>query len=85
MVCSKKLFSVIPKSPVIVFVEHIWWDQATALRQAGILPSHLPYSGTGGGTLRLPIAGAECAEMLLDERNGKSNEMMGDDWGVQKP
>jgi carboxymethylenebutenolidase len=66
--------------------EHIWWDQATVLRQAGILPTHVPFSGPDGlsGTLRLPVAGAESAHMLLDEINGKSNEMMGPDWGVYK-
>lgn len=85
MVRSKLPFFV-PESPIVV-VEHIWWDQATALRQAGILPDHLPCSGPGGviGTLRLPIAGSECAHMLMDARNGKSNEMMGDDWGVRQP
>lgn len=66
--------------------EHIWWDQATALRQAGLLPTYLPYSGPEGinGTLRLPVAGVECARMLLNETDGKSNEMIGDDWGVKK-
>ncbi|KAH6611474.1 hypothetical protein Trco_001494 [Trichoderma cornu-damae] len=53
--------------------EHIWWDQATALRQLGILPTHLPYEG---GTIELPVAGAECARLLLDERDGTSNEMI---------
>jgi carboxymethylenebutenolidase len=67
-------------------IEHIWWDQATVLRQAGILPTHVPYTVLSGlgGTLRLPVAGVECAHMLLDETNGKSNEMMGPDWGLQK-
>ena len=65
-------------------LEHIWWDQATALRQAGILPTHLPYPAPEGNKrLRLPVAGAESAVMLVDEANGKSNIMLGDDWGLQ--
>ncbi|KXN86302.1 hypothetical protein AN958_10164 [Leucoagaricus sp. SymC.cos] len=67
-----------------LYNEHIWWDQATALSQAGVLPTHVPYSGSDGlsGTLRLPVAGVECAHMLMDEANGESNEMMGEEWGV---
>ncbi|TFK43298.1 NTF2-like protein [Crucibulum laeve] len=68
-----------------LYNEHIWWDQATALLQAGVLPTHVPYPApSGSGTLRLPVAGVECANMLVDESKGKSNEMFGSDWGVQK-
>lgn len=56
-----------------LFHEHIWWDQGTVLRQLGILPTHLPYEG---GMVHLPVAGVECARLLLDERDGKSNEMI---------
>ncbi|KAL7795286.1 hypothetical protein V8C37DRAFT_400780 [Trichoderma ceciliae] len=56
-----------------LYHEHIWWDQATVLRQLGILPTHLPYQG---GTLKLPVSGVECARLLLDERDGKSNGMI---------
>ncbi|KAL7934103.1 hypothetical protein V8C35DRAFT_303207 [Trichoderma chlorosporum] len=56
-----------------IYHEHIWWDQGTALRQLGILPTHLPYEG---GVVKLPVAGAECAKLLLDERDGTSNEMI---------
>ncbi|KAH9482461.1 hypothetical protein JR316_0004561 [Psilocybe cubensis] len=76
-----------------LYNEHIWWDQATVLSQAGILPSHLPFPIATGGIgatipgqtqlLRLPVAGAESAAMLVDETNGKSNEMLGPDWGLQ--
>ncbi|KAF5363857.1 hypothetical protein D9756_000597 [Leucocoprinus leucothites] len=62
-----------------LYNEHIWWDQATALLQAGVLPTHVPHSHN---TLRLPVAGVASAHMLLDEANGKSNEMLGPDWGV---
>jgi len=70
-------------------IEHIWWDQATVLRQAGILPSFLPFSdpneGAGGASalLRLPVAGVESAHMLLDESKGRSNEMFSPEWGIQ--
>ncbi|KAF9451993.1 hypothetical protein P691DRAFT_772602 [Macrolepiota fuliginosa MF-IS2] len=69
-----------------LYNEHIWWDQATALQQAGLLPTHLPFSGPNGTSsmLRLPVAGVECAHMLLDEAAGKSNEMIGIGWGVQQ-
>ncbi|OAQ65257.1 dienelactone hydrolase [Pochonia chlamydosporia 170] len=57
-----------------LYHEHIWWDQGTALRQAGLLPTHLP--GPDGRMLRLPVAGVECARLLVDETDGKSNEMI---------
>jgi len=66
-----------------LYHEHIWWDQATALVQVGVLPSHLPYSHPDGNkVLRLPVAGAESARLLADETDGTSNEMLGADWGV---
>lgn len=62
--------------------EHIWWDQATALMQAGIIPSHVPWPlNDGKQVLRLPVAGVECARLLEDETSGKSNEMF--NWGVK--
>lgn len=64
--------------------EHIWWDQGTAMVQAGILPPYVPYPLDGGKQmLRLPAAGIETARMLVDETDGTSNEMFGSDWGVQ--
>ncbi|PTB42405.1 uncharacterized protein TrAFT101_008499 [Trichoderma asperellum] len=56
-----------------LYHEHILWDQATVLRQLGILPTHLPYEGV---SIKLPVGGAETARLLLDERDGKSNEMI---------
>ncbi|THV05373.1 NTF2-like protein [Dendrothele bispora CBS 962.96] len=68
-----------------LYHEHIWWDQATALKQAGVLPSHLPYPYPDGKQkLRLPVAGVEAARLLVDETDGKSNEMFGSDWGIQR-
>ncbi|KAG6833617.1 hypothetical protein H0H87_004244 [Tephrocybe sp. NHM501043] len=67
-----------------LYNEHIWWDQATALRQADILPTHLPYPALEGKkSLRLPVTGAESAAMLADEASGMSNAMFGNDWGLQ--
>ncbi|KAG6813452.1 hypothetical protein H0H92_010786 [Tricholoma furcatifolium] len=67
-----------------LYNEHIWWDQATALRQAGILPEYLPYPTPEGiKNLRLPVTGAESAMMLADEASGQSNAMFGNDWGIQ--
>lgn len=37
-----------------------------------------------GETLRLPVTGAACARMLIDETSEKSNEMLGSDWGAQQ-
>lgn len=70
--------------------EHIWWDQATVLRQAGILPSSLPFpdpnedAGGVSALLRLPVAGVESARKLLDESKGRSNEMFGPEWGIKR-
>ncbi|KAJ3841241.1 hypothetical protein F5878DRAFT_27185 [Lentinula raphanica] len=67
-----------------LYHEHIWWDQATALLQAGLLPKQVPYpTPDGPKRLRLPVAGAESAQMLLNEMGVKSNEMLESSWGVQ--
>ena len=80
------------KNKIIVLLElpeHIWWDQATVLRQAGILPSFVPFpdpnEGAGGAStlLRLPVAGVESAHILLDKSKARSNEMMGPEWGIK--
>ncbi|KAF6805869.1 carboxymethylenebutenolidase [Colletotrichum sojae] len=64
--------------------EHIAWDQATALRQLGLLPDYLPFPyqingcGPAGGKkfeYRLPVAGAESAKKLVDEGAVESNGM----------
>ena len=68
------------------YLEHIWWDQASALKQANLLPSHVAYPTPEGNTnskwLRLPVSGAESAEMLVDESKGTSNAMLWGGWGV---
>ncbi|KAF3806267.1 hypothetical protein GCG54_00006029 [Colletotrichum gloeosporioides] len=64
--------------------EHIAWDQATALRQLGLLPDYLPFpyqingSGPSSGKkfeYRLPVAGVESAHKLVDEGAVESNGM----------
>ncbi|KAK1959808.1 carboxymethylenebutenolidase [Colletotrichum sublineola] len=64
--------------------EHIAWDQATALRQLGLLPEYLPFpyqiNGSGPATgkkfeFRLPVAGVESAHKLVDESAVESNAM----------
>ncbi|KAJ3790660.1 hypothetical protein GGU10DRAFT_391918 [Lentinula aff. detonsa] len=67
-----------------LYHEHIWWDQATTLSQAGILPSQVPYpTPEGPKKLRLPVSGVESARMLINEMDGKSNEMLKSSWGIQ--
>ncbi|PFH52573.1 hypothetical protein AMATHDRAFT_74056 [Amanita thiersii Skay4041] len=64
-----------------LYHEHIWWDQATALRQAGVLPTYLSYTFQEKNQLvRLPVGGVETAEKLIDETNGESNAMFSDQW-----
>ncbi|KAK6439820.1 hypothetical protein LTR95_003960 [Oleoguttula sp. CCFEE 5521] len=72
-----------------LYHEHISWDQATALAQLGLLPTHPAYSqavaknGTNGvndatnGTsgLKLPIAGVATAEKMRDKNSVPSNLM----------
>lgn len=66
-----------------LYHEHIWWDHASALKQCGALPSHVPPDASErpdmGKMMRLPIAGAEGAEKLLSE-NRPSNEMLEPAW-----
>jgi carboxymethylenebutenolidase len=61
-----------------LYHEHIWWDQGTALRQAGVLPTHV--DTPDGRKLKLPVAGVECARLLLHEKGERSNEMIGPEW-----
>ncbi|WYZ40082.1 hypothetical protein EsH8_IV_000423 [Colletotrichum jinshuiense] len=64
--------------------EHIAWDQATALRQLGLLPDYLPFPYQIGGSdpangkkfeYRLPVSGVESAQKLMDESAVESNAM----------
>jgi len=70
-----------------LFHEHIAWDQGTLLRQLGLLPEYLPfpYPLPEGRTVspgkrleyRLPVAGVEAAQKLMDESAVESNQMFG--------
>ncbi|OLN87824.1 hypothetical protein CCHL11_00536 [Colletotrichum chlorophyti] len=64
--------------------EHIAWDQATALRQLGLLPDYLPFPYQINGSdppsgkkfeFKLPVAGVESAHKLVDEGAVESNAM----------
>ncbi|TKA25680.1 hypothetical protein B0A50_05775 [Salinomyces thailandicus] len=66
-----------------LFHEHIAWDQATVLRQLGLLPEYLPfpYALPDGRTpapgkhfeYQVPAAGIETAKKLRDESAVESN------------
>ncbi|KAK5121037.1 hypothetical protein LTR85_005821 [Meristemomyces frigidus] len=70
-----------------LFHEHIAWDQATVLRQLGLLPEYLPFpyavSGQDGERpapgkrleYRVPTAGIDTAKKLVDESAVESNGM----------
>nr|POE96457.1 hypothetical protein CFP56_56507 [Quercus suber] len=70
--------------------EHITWDSASALRQIGVLPEYVPYSGpavkgTDGNKpqeLRIPATGKDTVKKLKDKNSVKSNQMFG--WGVKE-
>ncbi|KAK3389761.1 hypothetical protein B0H63DRAFT_103742 [Podospora didyma] len=69
-----------------LYHEHIAWDQGTVLRQLGLLPEYLPFPYPVPGVddaskvknfeYRVPVAGAETAQKLLDENAVASNEML---------
>jgi carboxymethylenebutenolidase len=67
-----------------LYHEHIAWDQASVLRQIGLLPEYLPfpYQVDGRGPAvgkkfeyRLPVAGAESAEKMREKNSVQSNQM----------
>jgi carboxymethylenebutenolidase len=70
-----------------LYHEHIAWDQASVLRQLGLLPEYLPFpyplpdgrKPAAGKRFeyRVPVAGAETAEKLINEAAVESNRMLG--------
>ncbi|KAL9081164.1 MAG: hypothetical protein Q9157_000255 [Trypethelium eluteriae] len=67
-----------------LYHEHIAWDQASVLRQLGLLPEYLPFPYPIDGIaaakgeryeFRVPAGGAETAGKLVDERSVDSNRM----------
>ncbi|KAI4724460.1 hypothetical protein E4T49_07822 [Aureobasidium sp. EXF-10728] len=68
-----------------LYHEHIAWDQATALVQLGLLPEYLPFFYPIEGKTaalgkhfeyRVPAAGVETAQKLVDESSVESNQML---------
>ena len=68
-----------------LYHEHIAWDQATILRQMGLMPEYLPfpYDLPDGRKpapgkkfeYKVPTAGIDIAKKLVDERSIESNGM----------
>lgn len=73
-----------------LYHEHISWDQATALRQIGMLPETLPLAvdnsaaqtngnGTANGLKKfevvLPVAGNDTVAKMRDKNSVASNQM----------
>lgn len=68
-----------------LYHEHIAWDQASVLVQLGLMPEYLPFPySLPGGQLpsqgkrfeyRVPAAGVETAEKLVDQNAVPSNAM----------
>ncbi|RYP14184.1 hypothetical protein DL765_006545 [Monosporascus sp. GIB2] len=68
-----------------LYHEHIWWDQATVLKQLELLPEYLPYPHAPPNELglvpgkrleyRVPTMGQETAMKVLDKYSLPSNTM----------
>lgn len=68
-----------------LYHEHITWDQLTVLFQLGLMPEYLPipYDLPSGPSprpgrpleYRVPGAGAQTADKMVDETSVVSNEM----------
>ncbi|KAI1392634.1 uncharacterized protein F4822DRAFT_136043 [Hypoxylon trugodes] len=69
-----------------LYHEHINWDQATLLKQLGLLPDYLPFPYPVAGEesaapdtrfeYRLPVAGVESAQKLDNQSSVGSNAML---------
>ncbi|KAL4921385.1 LEA domain protein [Aspergillus aurantiobrunneus] len=68
-----------------LYNEHLIWDQATVLKQLGLLPGSLPYPyslpagnepGSSEFVVKLPVAGAEMAAKMRDKNAVPSNELI---------
>ena len=70
-----------------LYHEQIWFDELSVLRQLGLMPEYLPYpyplpdgrKPAPGKRFeyRVPAAGAEIADHLMDNMSVKQNQMMG--------
>lgn len=65
-----------------LYHEHITWDQATVLRQLGMLPEYLPFPHPVAGMegkkveVKAPVVGLESTMKLQDQRSVESNGLM---------
>jgi len=76
---SVALVSVVCIRGSKLYHEHIYWDQASVLVQAGLLdPNLVPGPMKQKGLKRLPVYGVEAAEKVLDESSHPSNELLSD-------
>lgn len=62
-----------------LYHEHIWWDHASLLKQAGLLPDSVSLDTE---RVRLPVVGEEGGRLLADETDGTSNQMLDPSWGM---
>jgi carboxymethylenebutenolidase len=61
------------------------WDQATVLKQIGVISEYLPFpnavvpesSRSRQYECQVPVAGVEAAQKMLDKNSVTSNEMFG--------
>lgn len=65
-----------------LYHEHIAWDQASILRQLGLLPDYLPFphplpngETNKNAEYRLPVAGIDTTNKMRDRNSLPSNEM----------
>lgn len=61
-----------------LYHEHISWDQATVLRQIGVLPEYLPWKQTASEApleIQIPVAGKETAMKMREKSSVPSNAM----------
>lgn len=82
--CELPFTSVVNVRGDRLYHEHIGWDQATLLRQLGLMPEylHFPYPVNGkepaagkAFEYRVPTAGKDITRKLVDERSVESNGM----------
>ena len=60
-----------------LYQEQLYWDQASVLVQIGLLdPKLVPSDMKRRGLQRLPVAGREAAEKVLDEESHPSNTLI---------
>jgi len=60
-----------------LYHEQLYWDQASALVQIGLLdPTLVPSDMKRKGLQRLPIVGREAAEKVLDGESQPSNALL---------